>query len=189
MKQREVNEERVTNIITKMRDLIDREAYKAYDKFPYHSQYDIDDFRQEARLAIVDAYCYSNLDEESEEFIPFAIRSIQRRLINYMWMAWRKRLYLYDEPTSINNVTDTWERVIPTFDDLHIIAPLSKEAKELLTTIFNPSDDLKATLFAKWTSGKPHCKNIFSIVVNFLGFGSKIETIKAEIREKVQYSF
>lgn len=171
--------------------IVEREANRMYHKMFYKTGViSLDDVIQEAYTGLIVTLGYFNKSKTSiKGFDAYLCMGIQCELKNWCMRVTRQFNYTYDEPEAVNNIPETLQDLLPTLEDLEIISPLSSEAFEFLTCIFTPPVVLKGRIKAKVTSGKPYCKSILPLILDWLSIGyDDFNVIRDELKQKCKYS-
>jgi hypothetical protein len=106
------------------------------------------------------------------------------------WVNKTKRQFdlTYDDPSIIENIPEDIQDLMPTMEDIEILSPLSPGAMGFLKCIFTPSDELKARIKAKLTSGRPYAKHILPTILEWMGITyEQYYEIQKELQEKCLY--
>jgi len=180
----------VEKLIKEKHHLIEREAKRMFSHFYVKTGViDYDDFLQVARQGFVVTLGYFNKSNYPEAALDaYIVLGVQGELKNWIAKMTRQFNYTFDEPSQIENVAEEIQDLLPTYDDLEVLIPLSSEASEFLKCIFQPPESLAIKIKEKVSSGKPYSKSILPVILEFLGLSyDSFNTIKDELRAKAKY--
>jgi len=191
MAQIDLSPESVNELIQKKQHLIERTAKKFWSKmFIKSGVVDYDDVLQQASLAFLDTLKYfSKSNKPFEALDPYLVMGMKSELLNWVTKLKRQFNYTFDDPTLIENIPETLQDLMPTFDDLDILVPLSTPAHEFLMCIFSPPAPLEQRIKEKVTSGKPYAKSILPVILDWMKMTyDDYNAIRDELREKCKYA-
>ena len=171
--------------------IVEREAYRIWQKMFYKTGViALDDVVQEGYKALVITLAYFNKSKSPIGALDaYLCMGIQGELKNWVMKVTRQFNFTYDEPETIFNIPETLQDLLPTFEDLEVLTPLSKDAMEFLNCLFSPPVELKGKIKKKVTSGKPYAKSILPLILEWMSIGyDEFNIIKDELQCKCKYS-
>jgi hypothetical protein len=180
----------VNSLIQEKQHLIEREAKRMFSHFYVKTGViDYDDFLQVARQGFIVTLDYFNKSKYPlEAFDAYIVLGIQGELKNWIAKTTRQFNYTFDIPEQIENIPENPQDLLPMFDDLEVLSPLSDDAQDFLKCIFTPPTELATKIKEKVGSGKPYSKNILPVILEFLSIGyDQYNEIKNELVKKCKY--
>lgn len=171
--------------------LVEREARRFWGRwFVKTGVADFDDVFQEASKALlVSLEYFSRAKTPMAGMDAYLTLGIQGELKNWVAKTTRQFDVTVDEPSWLENIPEVPQFALPSVDDLEIIEPLSATAQQFLDCLFTPPEELKKTIAAKVTSGKPYSKSILPLILSWMKITyDDFNAIRDELREKCKYA-
>ena len=191
MAQISLSPESVEKFTKEKSHLVKREAMRMWRRcYVKTGVISYEDFEQEAYKALLITLKYFNKSKSPMAALdPYIVLGIQGELKNWIVRTTRQFNYIFDDPASVNNIPEIIQHVLPSFEDIEVLNPLSKQANEFLKCVFSPPPILKDKIFKRVTSGKPRCKNILFPILEWLGWKrEEYEVVKEELQAKCRYN-
>jgi DNA-directed RNA polymerase specialized sigma24 family protein len=171
--------------------LVEREARRFWSRWYVKTGVaDFDDVFQEASKALMVSLEYFDRSKTPMAGMDaYLTLGIQGELKNWVAKTTRQFDITVDEPSWLENIPEGAQYALPSLDDLEIIEPLSTTAQQFLDCLFTPPEELKKTIAAKVTSGKPYSKSILPLILSWMKLTyDDFNAIRDELRQKCKYA-
>lgn len=191
MAEIDTSEAAVAKLFEDKKHLIEREANRFFSHFYVKTGVvGYEDILQETRKGFFITVGYFNRSKSPIEALDaYLVMGMQSELKNWVHRMTRQFNYTFDNPEDIENIAEEIQDLMPSFDDLEILAPLSDEAMEFIKTLLSPPDELKQKIVAKVTGGKPYANHILPVMLAWMELTyDEFNKIKEELREKCKWT-
>ena len=181
----------VNKLVKDKEHLVKREAKRMWNKFFLETGViSYEDMEQEAYKGLIISLEYFNRSKSPMAALdPYLVLGIQGELKNWIQKTKRQFNYTFDNPQIVDNIPEVVQDLMPRFEDLEVLVPLSGDALEFLGCLFSPPKALKKRIKTKVTSGKPYAKSILPVILDWLHIGyDDFNYIRDEIKTKCVYT-